>query len=211
MRTTIITMTAATITSAAVAGVTYDAQNRYVRAEAFTATGNPSDQIASPDFALFDASIDRTFDSINAYATQVSQMTDSGISMTGTAFGSFGSGGDVAGIGHSYFEVQFTLTEATDFTLEMTANGNAGNYDLDLGSYSAAGSFNTFGIYTPSGTLDAGTYSIMLDFRRDPFEHDGNFEIEGEISFELTFVPAPATSALFAMGMLTATRRRRTR
>jgi hypothetical protein len=204
-----VPMMLAAITSTAMAGVTYDAQNRYVRAEAFTATGNPSDQITSPDFTTFDASIDRTFGTINAYATQTSQLTADSISMAGTAFGSFGSGGDVAGIGHSYFEVHFTLSEATDFTLNFTADGNAGSYDLDLGAYSAAGSFNTFSIYTPSGTLEAGSYSIILDFRRDPFEHDGMFEVEGDISFDLTFVPAPSATAMLAIGALTLTRRRR--
>ena len=204
-----VPMMLAAITSTAMAGVTYDAQNRYVRAEAFTATGNPSDQISSPDFAIFDASINRDFDSINAYATQTSELTANGISMAGTAFGSFGSGGDIAGIGHSYLEVHFTLSQATDFTLNFTADGNAGNYDLDLGAYSAAGSFNTFSIYTPSGTLDAGSYSIIIDFRRDPFEHNGTFETEGQISFDLAFVPAPATPAMLAIGILATARRRR--
>jgi len=191
------------------AGVTYDAQTRYVGAEAFTSTGNPSDQIDSVDFGVFDESIVRTFDDISVYATQHSELNTSGIFASGTAFGSFGSSPGTAGIGHSYVEVAFTLSEATDFTLDFNANGNWGNYDLDLGAYSASGAFNTFSVYTPSGSLDAGSYSILLDFGRDPFEDNGQFELEGDFSFELTFVPAPSGAAMLGFGTLAATRRRR--
>ncbi|GEM_PF-6402505 len=202
-------LAAATCATTALADVTYDAQTRYVRAEAFTSSGNPSDQISSMDFSTFDESINRTFDDINAYATQHSELNANGISASGSAFGSFGSAPGTAGIGHSYLEVAFTLSEATDFTLDFTASGNGGNYNLTLGAFSASGAFNTFSIYTPSGTLDAGSYAVILDFRRDPFEHNGQFEIEGEFNFDLAFVPAPSSAALLGFATLAATRRRR--
>jgi hypothetical protein len=207
------TVTAAALLAAtascAFATVTYDSQTRYVGAEAFTATGNPSDQIDSVDFGVFDESISRTFDDITAYATQHSELNTNGIFASGTAFGSFGSSPGTAGIGHSYIEVGFTLSEATDFTLNFTADGNFGSYTLNLGAYSASGAFNTFSVYNPSGTLDAGSYSILLDFGRDPFEDNGQFEIEGDYNFDLTFIPAPSGAMMFGFGALAATRRRR--
>ena len=122
---TTVPMMLAAITSTAMAGVTYDAQNRYIRTEAFTATDNPSDQITSTNFGYFDAGMVQFYDSIEARASQTSELTADSISMSGTAFGSFGSGADVAGIGHSYFEVHFTLSEATlvTSTSELACTG----------------------------------------------------------------------------------------
>lgn len=208
------TITAAALLAAtasgALASVTYDSDTRYIRTEAFTLTGNPSNQIDNPGLSFFDAAMTYEYDNdITASASQLSDLTSTGITASGTAFGSFGTDTLTAGIGYSYIEVHFTLSEATDFTLDFTANGNIGNYDLNLGAYSASGAFNSFSIYTPSGTLDAGSYSILLNFGRDPFEHNGEFEIMGDFSFDLTFVPAPSSAALFGFGALAATRRRR--
>ncbi len=137
------------------------------------------------------------------------------------------SGFDIVnGYASSELYVEFTVTGTTEFDLSGngggfgTVNGALRSHSYvaieSLGGGTATQVFlqedDLYTTFAGSGTLLAGDYrfvvtsTTIIDFIFD----SGPF-IEGNasVTFDLTFVPAPSTAALFGLAGLTATRRRR--
>jgi len=189
------------------AGLTYQSQGRSITAGAHLPNGQQSETISSNGFDDFNEIIDRGFSDIDGgawgMASQDSSFHQFGMAATGAAGGSWGPpAGSSAGFGYSYFAVDFTIDEATEYTLDFSYSGDSSSFSFTGTSLNHSG--NDIGInISESGTLQAGAYSFVLDFGV------GAAFFEGSYDFSFQVVPAPASTGLMAIGLLAATRRRR--
>lgn len=206
MKITIATLAIAA--SYANAGLTYQSQDRSITAGAYLPSGQQTEAINSNGFDDFDETLAQTFfdnqsGSASGFASQVSSLHQFGMTASGTAGGMDGPpAGSSSGFGFSRFKVEFILDQAAEYTLDF-------NYFADISSYSFTGASlnlggsDVFVNISDSGILQAGAYSFTIDFGVS------SAFVSGSFNFDFQIVPAPASAGLLAIGLLTATRRRR--
>lgn len=177
---------------------TFTAQERSVFARVSTFTS----QKAAADFGTFDENADVTFGNAGAGSGQRSVLGSSSISL----FGDLGAinSATLSTQARGVFDVSFTLTQATDIRFFYVVN-SAWNFTIwtPSGSQVIATSADLGGIYDDRVShFAAGTYRL----RGDADVTNGQ---SGNITVEMTIVPAPASLALAAGAGLVSCRRRR--
>lgn len=163
-------------------------------------------------------------DTLDAWSTQSSNMASTQISASGTWGGTESNPNDMYRpnmYSHvsSSFDVSFSLTEDTEFSLDVVMSSMGANWAwFEL--YQVGGDFNIIdGIVNGPGTTDnlelhesftlsEGSYRFY--FLRDDGDHlerDSYHEFEYDIA--LNIIPAPSALALLSLSGILTTRRRR--
>lgn len=206
---TLLALTAVT----ANAQIRYTAQDRWVEIQAYLPGEVKADSLAAGGFGLFDQTLTDTLfnDDGSAWATasQTSQLSSNGITVSGAADGWAGPPvGTSAGVGRTSFFVGFSIADAVDYTLDLNIMGEFASWSFQGPSLDIDRAFD-FAIGDPgvhlSGTLDAGDYafSIMLESGAAAEGLGSNFD------FAFSTVPAPGGTALLAATAIAGLRRRR--
>ena len=177
---------------------TFTSQERSVFARVSTFTSQKS----ATDFGTFDENVGVTFGNAGAGSGQRSVLGTSSISL----FGDLGAinSPTLSTQARGVFDVSFTLTQATDLRFFYVVN-SAWNFTIwtPSGSQVIATSADLGGIYDDRVShFAAGTYRL----RADADVTEGK---SGNITVEMTIVPAPSGVALAACAGLAACRRRR--
>ncbi len=168
----------------------------------FARVGSTTNSFAAMDFGALDRQVDAIVTNAGASSRQRSTLGSTALSFYGNLSAS--SSATAVTNARGVFDVSFTLTQATDVRLFYAVN-----------------SYWNFTIWTPSGSqviatssqlgliyddrisrFDAGTYRLRADA-------DVTNGQSGNITVEMTIVPAPSGIALAACAGLAACRRRR--
>lgn len=198
----------AACTAAASANITYNSQIRSIEKSVLIKSTPYSESVSTNALGDWNESISGGFGDINgfadAYASQISSLGANSISASGTMGGSYGPpAGTSIGTGFSYLAVSFTLDQAMDYTLDLDMFTDHGQFSFTGTSINLVGNpWDNLQI-SQSGTLQAGTYDLIIDAGVS-----GGF-VQGDYAFDLQLVPAPSSAGMLGLGLLAATRRRR--
>lgn len=198
--------------------LTYTGQTRAIVAHAFTKT----DQTASAaDFGPFNASVSNANASgTNGSASQVSQLTPTGVTMSGYLSGTTRDGYGPYGYGQSRLEAYFTLDAASPYAINAAFTGGlisvGSSYSCSLTDVSTntsvfASSGPSASPFIPplphAGTLPAGSYRLNFFAVHQPY--NGNLDSYGSYTASFALTPEPASLSLFAVAGVGLLARRR--
>lgn len=207
------------------AAVTFTSATRYLEVTASN-SGVPVSADATDTFTglgIYSNSLSHQVPSFNSppglmqigFASQMSNIGDDQVTMSGVVTGidNAGSGGAGFGIGRSYLTAYFTVDQPVDWFFEGTVTvsgfGTAFATFIRLQNLTT----NTFVVATStvtgfrSGTLPSGSYQLSLHFSQG---HYSSGTGGGTITYASRFVvPAPAAFPVLALAACFATRRRR--
>ncbi|MDX2118876.1 MAG: hypothetical protein SFY96_11900 [Planctomycetota bacterium] len=176
----------------------YTSQERSIYAQA----GSDSASLSASDFLTFDQRVSRALGNTGAGSEQSSSLLEGSISL----FGDLGTTvwGVTTNRARGVFDVSFTLTQATDIRFFYVVNA-VWNFTIwtPSGSQVIATSTDLGGIYDDRVShFAAGTYRLRADA-------DVTNGQSGNITVEMTIIPAPASLTLAAGAGLVSCRRRR--
>jgi hypothetical protein len=209
------TLTAALLcaTPLACAQIEYLQQDRFVEIHATLPGGDDGMLSSSSELGAFDETLNEwlgnTQGSAWAYAAQTSSLRADAMSATGAADGEPGPPvGTSFGLGRTGFSINFRLTEAVEYTLDLSVFS-------EFASYSFAGpsldvvrgfdfAFNDPGVHL-SGTLGPGDYAF--DFKLESGAEAAG--LGSNFDFSFVVVPSPGAVSALALGALACARRRR--
>lgn len=176
----------------------FTSQERSVLAK----VGGQINSAAAVGFEYFDQQVDSVVDRSGASSIQRSALSTGSISL----YGNLGASNSAVAVTNArgVFDVSFTLTQATDIRFFYVVNA-VWNFTIwtPSGSQVIATSTDLGGIYDDRVShFDAGTYRLRADA-------DVTNGQSGNITVEMTIIPAPPSLALAAGAGLVSCRRRR--
>ncbi len=115
--------------------ISYRSQNRFVEVWASVAGEPFSDRVDAVEFSEFDVRLDRSFSNMEGAASgragQQSTLSAGEMSASGTASGTTGPPvGTSGGSGNSSFSVDFSIGQASPYTLDLDLSSEFGSYSL---------------------------------------------------------------------------------
>lgn len=209
------TLTAALLCAAPLANaqIEYLDQDRYVEIHAYLPGGEDGMLMSSSETGAYDASLSEWLSndqgSAWAYAAQTSSLLSGSIHATGAADGASGPPvGSSAGLGRTGISVNFRLTEAVEYTLDLDVFSEFATYSF-IGPSIGINKSLDFALSDPgvhlSGTLGPGDYFFDIAIESGAAAEG----IGSNFDFSFVVVPAPGAVTGLAMGVLATARRRR--